>query len=102
MSPPSPKVKKNAKAWVPLPPPPKPEKNPAKKKEKPPPLKLAYGMTSEELNVQVRKEVTDRFASKKPQPKQLVDPARQKFFVSMCQPREKETLSDYDRSITKS
>jgi flagellar biosynthesis GTPase FlhF len=102
MSPPSPKVKKNAKAWVPPPPPPNVMKNPAKKKEKPPSLKLAYEMTNEELHAHVRKEVTDHFASKKPEPKQPVDPTGQKCFVAMCQPRKKETLSDYDRSITKS
>jgi hypothetical protein len=55
--PPSPKAKKNAKAWVSPPPPPKAKKNPAKKKEKPPPPKLAYEMTQEELNEHVRKEV---------------------------------------------
>jgi hypothetical protein len=31
-----------------------------------------------------------------------VNLAGQKFFVTKCQPREKETLSDYDCSITKS
>jgi hypothetical protein len=50
----------------------------------------------------VRKEVTDHFTPRKPELKQPVDPAEQKFFVTMCQPREKETLSDYSRSITKS
>jgi predicted ATP-dependent protease len=84
------------------PPPPKVKKNPAKKKEKPPPPKLAYEMTEEELNEHVRKEVREQFAPRKPEPKQPVDPAGQKFFVTMCQPREKETLSDYDHSITKS
>jgi hypothetical protein len=100
--PPAPKPKKNAKAWVPPPPPPKAKKNLAKKKEKPPPSKFAYEMTQEELNEHVRKEVREQFAPRKPEPKQPVDPAGQKFFVTMCQPREKETLSDYDHSITKS
>jgi hypothetical protein len=31
-----------------------------------------------------------------------LDPAREKFFVTMCQPRDKEALSNYDRSITNS
>jgi hypothetical protein len=53
-------------------------------------------------NEHVRKEVREQFAPRKPEPKQLVNPAGQKFFVTMCQPREKETLSDYGRSITKS
>jgi hypothetical protein len=39
---------------------------------------------------------------RKPEPKQPVNPAGKKFFITMCQPRAKETLSDYDRSITKS
>jgi hypothetical protein len=39
----------------------------------------------------MRKEVTDQFAPKKLEPKQPVDLAGQKFFVAMCQPREKET-----------
>jgi hypothetical protein len=85
------KVKKTAKAWVPPPPPPKAKKNSAKKKEKPPPPKLAYEMTNEELHAHVRKEVTDHFTPRKPELKQPVDPAEQKFFVTMCQPRAKET-----------
>ncbi|RLM64416.1 transposon protein, putative, CACTA, En/Spm sub-class [Panicum miliaceum] len=59
-------------------------------------------MTQEELNEHVRKEVREQFAPRNLEPKQPVDPVGQKFFVTMCQPREKETLSDYDRSITKS
>jgi hypothetical protein len=55
--PPAPKVKKNAKAWVPPSPPPKAKKNPTKKKEKPLLSKLAYKITQEELNEHVRKEV---------------------------------------------
>ncbi|RLM61613.1 hypothetical protein C2845_PM14G08240 [Panicum miliaceum] len=103
MSPPPPKVKINANAWVPSPPPPKVKKNPAMKKEKPPPPKLAYNMTNEELNAHVRKEVTDYFTLKRmPEPKQPVNPAGKKFFIGICQPREKETLSDYDCSITNS
>jgi hypothetical protein len=102
MNPPPPKVKKNAKAWVPPPPPPKAKKNPAKKKEKPPHPKLAYEMTQEELNKHVRKEVREQFTPRKTEPKQPLDLAGQKFFVIICQPTEKERLSDYDRSITKS
>jgi hypothetical protein len=100
--PPPPKAKKNTKAWVPPPPPPKAKNNPAKKKEKPPPPKLAYRMTQEALNERVRKEVRDQFVPRKFEPKQPVNPAGQKFFITMCQPRKKETLSNYDRSITKS
>jgi hypothetical protein len=87
--PPPPKAKKNAKAWVPPPPPPKAKKNPAKKKEKPPPPKLAYEMTQEELNEHVRKEIREQFAPRNPEPKQPLDPAGHKFFITMCQPREK-------------
>jgi hypothetical protein len=94
MSPlPPPKVKKNTNAWVPPLPPPKVKKNPAKKKEKPPPPKLAYETTQEELNEHVRKEVREQFAPRKPEPKQLVDPAGQKFFITMCQPRKKKKHS---------
>jgi hypothetical protein len=101
MSPPPPKMKKNAKAWVPPPPPLKAKKNPTKKKEKPSPPKLSYEMTNEELNAHMKKVVTDHFAPKKPELKKPVDPTEQMFFVTMCQPREKETLSDYDHSIIK-
>jgi hypothetical protein len=84
MSPPPPKVKKNAKAWVSPLPPPKAKKNTAKKKEKPPPLKFTYKMTNEELHTHVRKEVTDHFMPKKPKSKQPVDPTGQKFIIAMC------------------
>ena len=51
----------------------------------------------------MRKEVTDHFAARKPEPKQPVDPSGQKFFLGiMCQPRERDTILHYDRSITKS
>jgi hypothetical protein len=100
--PPPPKAKKNAKAWVPPPPPPKAKNNPAKKKENPPPLKLAYEMTKEELNEHMKKEVQEQFVPRKSKPKQPVNPAGQKFFVTIYQLREKETLSDYDCSIAKS
>jgi hypothetical protein len=50
----------------------------------------------------VRKKVRDHFAPRKPEPKQPVDQARQKFFIGMCQPSEEQRLSDYDLSITKS
>jgi hypothetical protein len=83
-------------------PPFKAKKNLAKKKEKPPPPKLAYGTTDEELKEHVRKKVLEQFTLRKPEPKQPVDPAGQKFFIGICQPKEKERLSDYDRSITKS
>ena len=60
-------------------------------------------MTPEELTAAVQKEVDDHFKTKKPEPKEPVDPAGKKFFLGiMCQPKEKERLSDYDRSITKS
>ena len=60
-------------------------------------------MTSEELDAYVAKEVHDHIKPKKPEPKVPVDPAGNKFFLAqMCQTKEKEPLSDYDRSITKS
>jgi hypothetical protein len=60
-------------------------------------------MTYEELDAYVAKEVHDHFKPKKPEPKMPVDPVGKKFFLAqMCQPKEKEPLSDYDRSITKS
>jgi hypothetical protein len=90
MSLPPPKVKKTAKAWVLPPPPPKAKKNPAKKKEKPPPPKLAYEMTNKELHAHVRKEVTDHFVPRKPEPKQPVDLVGQKFFVTMANQGRKE------------
>ena len=59
-------------------------------------------MTPEELRASVKKEVDDHFAQKKPELKEPVDPVGKKFFLGiMCQPKEKETLPDYDRSITK-
>ena len=60
-------------------------------------------MTHEELRAAVQKKVDDHFAPKKPKSKEPVNPAGKKFFLGiMCQPKEKETLSDYDLSITKS
>jgi hypothetical protein len=60
-------------------------------------------MTDEELTAHVQKEVHDHFKPKKPEPKELVDPAGKKFFLSVtCQPKQKELMSGYDRSITKS
>ena len=60
-------------------------------------------MTHEELRAAVQKKVDDHFAPKKPKPKEPVDPTGKKFFLGiMCQPKQKETMSDYDRSITKS
>ena len=60
-------------------------------------------MTPDELTAHVQKEVHDHFKPKKPEPKVLVDLAAKKFFLAMmCQTKEKEPLSDYDRSITKS
>ncbi|XP_025813176.1 anther-specific proline-rich protein APG-like [Panicum hallii] len=99
---PQPKQRKNPPKKALPPPPPKAKKNPTKKKEKPPPPKLAYEKTGEELGEQVSKEVRDHFAPRKPKPKGPVDPAGQKFFIGICQLREKERLSDYDRSIIKS
>ena len=60
-------------------------------------------MTPDELTEYVQKQVDDHFKPKKPEPKVPVDPACKKFFLGiMCQPKQKEQLSDYDRSITKS
>ncbi|RLN07527.1 hypothetical protein C2845_PM11G18360 [Panicum miliaceum] len=103
MSPPPPplRAKNNTEAWVPPPPPPRAKRPPAKKKEKPQPQKLAYDMSQEELDDHVGKEVREQLALRKPELKQPVDPKGKKFFVQMCQPREKETLSDYDHSIIK-
>ena len=51
----------------------------------------------------MEKEVRDHIKPKKPELKEPVDPAVKKFFLSMmCQPKQKELMSDYDRSITKS
>jgi len=50
----------------------------------------------------VQKEVDDHLKPKKPEPKEPVDPAETKYFrFVMCQPKQKEILSDYDRLITK-
>ena len=60
-------------------------------------------MTDDELHAVVKKQATDHFVPKKPEPKQPVDPAGKKFFLGiMCQPKQKETLSDYHHSITNS
>jgi len=60
-------------------------------------------MTPEELRASVQKEVDDHFAQKKPETKEPVDPVGKKFFLGiMCQPKQKETLSDYHQSITNS
>ena len=60
-------------------------------------------MTAKELKAHVQNEVRDHFKPKKPEPKVPVDLVAKKFFLSMmCQIKEKEPLSDYDRSITKS
>ena len=51
----------------------------------------------------MQKQVDDHFVSKKPEPKEPVDPAGKKFFLGiMCQPKDKETMSDYDCFIPKS
>ena len=47
-------------------------------------------MTDDELHAVVKKQATDHFVPKKPEPKQPVDPAGKKFFLGiMCQPKEK-------------
>ena len=59
-------------------------------------------MTEEELTAWVQKDVHEQLKPKKPQPKEPVDPAAKKFYLSMmCQPKP-PLMSDYDRSITKS
>jgi len=51
---------------------------------------IAYKMTDDELHAVVKKQATDHFVPKKPEPKQPVDPAGKKFFLGiMCQPKEK-------------
>ena len=56
-------------------------------------------MTDEELTAWVQEDVRKQL---KPPPKEPVDPAAKKFFLSMmCQPKKK-LMSDYDCSITKS
>ena len=60
-------------------------------------------MTPEELTAWVQEDVRKQLKPKKPPPKEPVDPAAKKFFLSMmCQPKQKELMSDYDCSITKS
>ena len=60
-------------------------------------------MTDEELTAWVQEDVRKKLKPKKPPPKEPVDPTVKKFFLSMmCQPKQKELMSDYDRSITKS
>ena len=59
-------------------------------------------MTNEEWNVQVGKDVGDHFTQRKLEPNQPVDPAEKIILGIMCQLREKETLLDYNRLITKS
>ena len=55
-------------------------------------------MTDEELSAWVQEDVRKQL-----KPKEPVDPAAKKFFLSMmCQPKQKELMLDYDRSITKS
>ena len=50
----------------------------------------------------MQEDVRKQLKPKKPPPKEPVDPAAKKFFLSMmCQPKQK-LMSDYDRSITKS
>ena len=74
----------------------------AKKKEKPPPPKLAYEKTQEELEESVSQYCKEFFAPRKPEPKQPVDPAAKKFFVSQMKPVKKQRDSDYERQIKKS
>ena len=60
-------------------------------------------MINNELHAHVRKEVTNQFAPRKSELKQPIDPARKKFFLGiMCQPTNKQPLSDYECTITKS
>ena len=55
-------------------------------------------MTDEELTAWVQEDVRKQL-----KPKEPVDPAAKKFFLSMmCQPKQKELMLDYDCSITKS
>jgi len=102
--PPSPRpANKKKSAWVPPPPPPRYKKTQErKKKEKPEPEKSGYEMTPEELDAWVQEDVRKQLKPKKPPPKEPVDPAAKKFYLSMmCQPKP-PLMSDYDRSITKS
>ena len=67
------------------------------------PGKSGYEMTDEELTAWVPEDMRKQLKPKKPPPKEPVDPAAKKFYLSMmCQPKQKESMSDYDRSITKS
>ena len=72
----------------------KAEEDPTTQEEREvPPEKLAH----------VQKDMHNHFKPKKPELKEPVEPAGRKFFLGiMCQPKQKELLSDYDRSITKS
>ena len=106
VSPPSPSpppATKKKSAWAPPPPPPRPKKTQERtKKEKPSPEKSGYVMTPEELTAWVQEDVRKQLKPYKPPPKEPVDPAAKKFFLSMmCQPKP-PPMSDYDRSITKS
>ena len=59
-------------------------------------------MTPEELDAWVQEDVRKQLKPKKPPPKEPVDPAAKKFFLSMmCQPKP-PLMSDYDHLITKS
>ena len=101
--PPPAKKKSSSSAWVLPPLPPRPKKTQRKEKDKPAPEKLACEMTLEELTAHGQKKVDDHFRPKKLEPKEPVDTAGKKFFLDiMCEPRKKECLSNYDRSITKS
>ena len=94
-------MKKKAKVWFPAPPPPRLKKNPTKKKEKPAPKKLANKMIDEELQASVRKQVTDYLAPKKLELKHPMDPIGKIFFLRiMCQPTNKEPLSDYTTALS--
>ena len=88
---------------MPPPPPPRPKKTQErKKKEKPPPEKSGHEMTDEELTAWVQEDVSKQLKPKKPPPKEPVDPAVKKFFLSMMTQPKPPLMSDYDRSITKS
>ena len=66
------------------------------------PEKSGYEMTLEELDAWVQEDVRKQLKPTKPSPKEPVDPAAKKFYLSMmCQPKP-PLMSDYDRSITKS
>jgi len=85
---------------VPPPPPPRTKKTQQhKKKEKQKPEKSGYEMTDEELTAWVQ-DVRKQLKPKKPPPKEPVDPAVKKFFLSMMTQPKPPLMSDYDRSIT--